>query len=251
MAPRSLTDAEQRGWGRGWPSCDARDHTVWARGGGVQVPVREEIAPIVSWLLEQTAAVHGYTLHQEQCGGYVCRGMRLLSGGESDTPSNHSWALAIDVNWNQNGFGHGTAHDIPPAVVELWEAHGFNWGGHWTDQSPDYMHFEFNGTPADAGLIAYAIAGGSAPQPAPVPEEDDDVQYVLINPDEEFHAGEFRGLDPTFLATIGRDGKLGPVAWHVTTKDRDRLIARGDVQGPLTRPLVEFRTMILRPLPPD
>lgn len=125
---------------------------AYAKGGGVAVIVRAEIAELVGWLLEQTALT-GYQLHQDQTGAFNCRSMKYTDGRPSQTPSNHSWGLAIDVNWNQNGFGYNAAHDLPDSVIELWEMCGFNWGGHWTAQAPDFMHFEFAGTPADADRL--------------------------------------------------------------------------------------------------
>lgn len=121
-----------------------------ARGGGVAVQVRKEIAPLVSALLDATKAA-GYKPIAGQCGGYACRSIR-----GSSRPSNHSWGLAVDLNWNRNPMGIPFRCEIPPGVVHLWEAAGFYWGGRYKVR-PDTMHFEYVGTPRSvAGALAEA-----------------------------------------------------------------------------------------------
>ena len=66
---------------------------------------------------------------------------RLKRGGS--TLSNHSWGSAIDLDPERNGFGVKWRHDagmMPPAVVEMFAAEGWAWGGTWA--KADGMHFE-------------------------------------------------------------------------------------------------------------
>jgi hypothetical protein len=56
-------------------------------------------------------------------------------------PSTHSWGIAIDLNARSNGMG--TAGDMDPALVALFESHGFVWGGRWSGKSKDPMHFQY------------------------------------------------------------------------------------------------------------
>lgn len=140
--------AGTRGWGPGWPHCQGGKMST-ARGGGVAVQVRTEVAPMVGVLLAATQDL-GYTLHADQCGGFACRPIR-----GSSTPSNHSWGLAVDLNWNRNPMGLPFRSEIPPAVVNLWEQAGWYWGGRYRNR-PDTMHFEYIGTP---GSVAAVVAG--------------------------------------------------------------------------------------------
>lgn len=146
-ATASLTDAEARGWGKGWPTPRWSDMGI-ARGGGVKVNMHKALVQLVSYLLDATVLL-GYPLRQSVTGSYAYRPMKTSSGGLTAIPSNHSWGLAIDINWDKNGFSKTLITDLPDAVVALWESHGFNWGGRWA-KSKDAMHFEFNGTPEDA-----------------------------------------------------------------------------------------------------
>jgi len=53
--------------------------------------------------------------------------------------SSHSWAIACDLNWATNPVGR--AGDLDPKIVQIFEAHGFVWGGRWKHR--DDMHFQY------------------------------------------------------------------------------------------------------------
>lgn len=58
---------------------------------------------------------------------------------DPDKPlSMHAFGLAFDINTPTNQLG--TAGDMDPRVVEIFEKWGFVWGGRWS--RPDPMHFE-------------------------------------------------------------------------------------------------------------
>ena len=67
-----------------------------------------------------------------------CFNIRRKRG--SNTPSLHSWGVAVDLNaaWNRMG--------IPPTFsqkfVNCFIAAGFDWGGKW--KTPDGMHFQLS-----------------------------------------------------------------------------------------------------------
>ncbi len=71
-------------------------------------------------------------------GCWVARRIRGSSGG---AVSRHAWGLAVDINPSTNPWGQPPTMDM--AVVEIFRAHGFAWGGTWT--RPDGMHFEWVG----------------------------------------------------------------------------------------------------------
>ncbi|MDO8334584.1 MAG: M15 family metallopeptidase [Nitrosomonas sp.] len=60
--------------------------------------------------------------------------------------SSHSWGIAIDLNSQWNGYGNTPAplgmHGSLREIVPLMEALGFAWGGHFSPQYVDGMHFE-------------------------------------------------------------------------------------------------------------
>ena len=49
----------------------------------------------------------------------------------------HSWGIAIDLNASSNL--PGTPGDMNPAIVEVFQRHGFYWGGNFGDP----MHFQY------------------------------------------------------------------------------------------------------------
>lgn len=73
---------------------------------------------------------------------------RTVSG--SSRMSMHSFAIAIDINtrfadywdWSKDANGNFTYRNrIPHEIVEVFERHGYIWGGRWRHH--DTMHFEF------------------------------------------------------------------------------------------------------------
>jgi LysM repeat protein len=69
-------------------------------------------------------------------GGYNWR----MKRGQAK-PSTHSWGIAIDLNARTNGMG--SAGDMDPELVKLFEGYGFTWGGRWSGRSKDPMHFQY------------------------------------------------------------------------------------------------------------
>ena len=73
-------------------------------------------------------------------GTYNCRVV-----ADTGEPSMHSWGAAIDINsayaeywlWPR-ATSPGT---MPPEIIEIFERHGFIWGGKWSHY--DTMHFEY------------------------------------------------------------------------------------------------------------
>jgi hypothetical protein len=70
---------------------------------------------------------------------------RVISG--TDRLSNHSFAIAIDINtkysnyWQWAKGEYKYKNSIPHQIVEIFEKHGFIWGGKWYHY--DTMHFEY------------------------------------------------------------------------------------------------------------
>jgi hypothetical protein len=85
------------------------------------------------------------------------------TGGKgTGTWSNHAYGLAVDVNPRENPYvGCGQSRDpaarryrdrskhrkgmVGPRAVRAFSAVGWGWGGAWSGNTKDYMHFSFNG----------------------------------------------------------------------------------------------------------
>ena len=67
-----------------------------------------------------------------------CYVPRFIDRDPRKALSMHAFGLAVDLNVSTNHLG--TAGDMHPRVVEIFERWGFAWGGHWN--RPDPMHFE-------------------------------------------------------------------------------------------------------------
>jgi hypothetical protein len=134
-----MADANSRGWGSGWPNCQGGNQVTVNVTGGARLPVHRDVAELVRTLCEATVA-RGYQIRQADSGGFNCRSIR-----NSNRPSNHSWGLAVDLNWKTNPHQRTLVTDMPDWMPEMWQQCGFRWGG--TYKKPDTMHYEYMGTP--------------------------------------------------------------------------------------------------------
>lgn len=166
-----MTNAQSRGWGPGYPNCQTGRIQTLVRRDGLRIPLRQEIIPLVAWLMDETER-RGYDIVNGWTWGYACRAIRGYPG----VPSNHSWGLAIDINAPRNPMLYGSPGwtalhnsgrtDMPQWLPELWKAHGFTWGGEYSSRQ-DAMHFEFLMTPSDAARIT-ANLHGTPDKPTPL-----------------------------------------------------------------------------------
>jgi hypothetical protein len=98
-------------------------------------------------------------------GSFRCRQSvpsPCTGGTASGRWSNHAYGYAIDVNPVENPYvGCGMTRDptslryvdrsrlrkgmVTPAVVRAFRSIGWGWGGDWTGDTKDYMHFSVNG----------------------------------------------------------------------------------------------------------
>jgi hypothetical protein len=96
-------------------------------------------------------------------GAFHCRrAVPSPCGGGSGNWSNHAYGHAVDLNPNENPYvGCGAVYDprsrpyvdrtplrkgmVTPAVVRAFESIGWGWGGDWTGDTKDYMHFSTTG----------------------------------------------------------------------------------------------------------
>lgn len=57
-----------------------------------------------------------------------------------DELSRHAWAIAIDLDVNENQ--QGTRGNMPRGIIDVFRQYGFLWGGNF-QRGKDPMHFEF------------------------------------------------------------------------------------------------------------
>jgi D-alanyl-D-alanine carboxypeptidase len=112
------------------------------------------------------------------CWGYSCR---CISG--SNTASNHSWGLALDINAPSNPYTSPLVTDMPSWMPDLWNLYGWRWGGDYSGDQ-DAMHYEFmESVQAAADLTAMArgngLGGGTSGGGTPTPQPDDDEEETM------------------------------------------------------------------------
>ena len=98
-------------------------------------------------------------------GSFRCRQSvpsPCVGGNASGRWSNHAYGYAIDINPVENPYvGCGQTRDptsvrymdrsrlrkgmVTPAVVRAFRSIGWGWGGDWSGETKDYMHFSVNG----------------------------------------------------------------------------------------------------------
>ncbi len=161
-----MTNPSQYGWGPGWPQCQTSKMKTLVRADGFRQPFRQEIIPLLAWLMDETER-RGYNIRPDWSWGFDCRQIR-----GSNAPSLHSWGLAIDINAPVNPMlkgspgwqwlhDHGRT-DMPAWMPPLWKSMGFGWGGDYGTRQ-DAMHMEVKVSPADVARITASIGKGEAP----------------------------------------------------------------------------------------
>lgn len=149
----SRTTSELR---RLWrPACKG----PWAQvtlNGGAKFGVRPAIVESVM-ALDAIFQKWGYRATPPDCGCYNCR---TITGGDpsksiDETGSLHAFAIALDINWNNNGYGPRLVTDMKFEMVADIEAIRTNsgavvwrWGGRYKNNK-DAMHYEIVASPAE------------------------------------------------------------------------------------------------------
>lgn len=114
-------------------------------GGNVRITtangVADRLAAVVRDLEKLPPAMTHYLV--PSAGTYVCR---TIAG--TDQRSMHAYGVAIDISTSHadywrwaGGEKAGYRNRIPFEIVEVFERHGFIWGGKWDHF--DTMHFEY------------------------------------------------------------------------------------------------------------
>ncbi len=135
----------------------------------LRLPVRREVAPLVALLVKRLENARGKKFDPNGSFGFACR---AIAG--TQTPSNHSFGLAVDLDAPQNPHltagQHRQPHPLrkkfpggrvlrstmPLQAEAIAEKLGFRWGGTFVSK-PDPMHFEFVGSVADAERLGRRV----------------------------------------------------------------------------------------------
>jgi hypothetical protein len=151
VADKRRTYPHRRGWGSGWPNCQ-RNLIHQYDANRINVRVRDEIAPLIVYLIKASNAL-GYDIRRtaEPDGGVGSFACRAIKNSDPQRPSFHSWGLAIDQNTKSNPMRKTFRSTTPPEVVNLWESAGFFWGGRYPVPPwyYDAMPFEYLFRPQD------------------------------------------------------------------------------------------------------
>ena len=88
----------------------------------------------------------GFPVEEASCYGY----RQMNNGTGTNSLSHHSYGVAIDINWTVNphiSWGYSpdpsSPYYINQAVINIWQRHGFYWGGYWEYPYTDWMHFSY------------------------------------------------------------------------------------------------------------
>jgi hypothetical protein len=126
-------------WGNPDSPTFYHDYVVMVTFMGKRVPWHKwAVAPLMMVQAEIQASGSTYNFYDLQVYNN-----RFIAG--THIKSNHSWALAMDINPHENPFKKPLTTNIPQAVRDAFTRHGFKWGG--TYPTPDAMHFEYLGLP--------------------------------------------------------------------------------------------------------
>lgn len=122
-----------------WKAWAAWDQGVKVKGFRVHSKCAESLARILGavWKAfgQNQKAIEAAHLHLIG-GGYCWRARR-----GSAQLSMHALGCAVDLDPAHNGFGDPTP-EIDARVVSAFKAEGWAWGGDWSPQHRDGMHFQ-------------------------------------------------------------------------------------------------------------
>lgn len=243
--------AVNRSFGRLWPHCDAKRSLVTVRApvSGARFPVHAGIAPLVAEGLrrmERGVGGPAYLCKPAQCGAFNCRPI-----GGTRSPSNHSGALAMDINWNDNPFRKGARYAMPEWVWRMWESLGFYWGGRYSD----FMHIEYLKTPAAAAAAVRGLTGGAGPTSGGTtlrPGDTGDAvrkaqRAMAIKVDGHYgSATEAAVRDIQRANGLTVDGICGPATWAALDREDVMNLAQERKMDRIGVRLEETATAILR-----
>lgn len=111
-----------------------------------KVTCHKKVAESLTRVFEQILEHYGSVEEVKKARMHLFAGMynfRKIRG--ANRLSTHSWAISIDIDSAKNP--QGKPHDeskgmMPIAVVKIFEAEGWKWGGRFGGNRVDCMHFQ-------------------------------------------------------------------------------------------------------------
>jgi peptidoglycan LD-endopeptidase CwlK len=121
-----------------------RNTILVTTANGVDKAVEQVACELRDLPEEKKRELEGIVFNGDACSGYCDRSVREYP----KRTSGHAYGIAVDVNWDDSffiGSHHGEPYhyrnNMPQFLVDIFEKHGFIWGGRW--HSYDAMHFEY------------------------------------------------------------------------------------------------------------
>jgi hypothetical protein len=135
-------------WPQGVPASllGATNYTNKTNGQVLRVTMRKELVPLWQLIFELCDTKYHYPIYSKGPSdgkpwgpwGYE---NRPISG--TQRASGHSVAVSVDINAPYNPYSYTFQSNMPPAMVHDMESLGQYWGGRYTGQKYDAMHFGF------------------------------------------------------------------------------------------------------------
>lgn len=150
------TTAALRGWGPGWPNCQTSKMGEFTAAGR-KFTCRKEAIIVFHYFVQRWHEEIENISAVADDGCFACRAIR---GSSPPVASNHSWGLALDLNWQKHPLGKvGTfaAWQVLRIHQACRELRFMRWGGDYQNRK-DEQHSEWMGTPADMAAMAKKIA---------------------------------------------------------------------------------------------
>ena len=111
-----------------------------------KVRCHKKVADSLKRIFEQILQHYGSVAEVKKARMHLyagCYEFRKIAG--ANRLSTHSWGISVDIDSENNP--QGKAHNesqgmMPMAVVKIFEAEGWKWGGRFKGKRVDCMHFE-------------------------------------------------------------------------------------------------------------
>lgn len=115
----------------------------------MRLTVHKKLAANYIGVFEDLAAI-GFRTVSSCTAAYSWRSMNSGSNAGKKL-SYHSYGSCCDYNWTYNPVVYDgranlkSQYSVTTKVVNIWKKHGFMWGGDWSGNYKDYMHFTYTG----------------------------------------------------------------------------------------------------------
>lgn len=108
----------------------------WQNATVTRVACHILMVPVFTAVFNEIHSAGLWSLLKTFDGIYNCRSIK-----GSENRSTHSWGISVDLNAATNR--QGSIGNMDRRIVQIFEKHGFHWGGRFSGRRRDDMHFEF------------------------------------------------------------------------------------------------------------